>query len=112
MLQNDTNMIVVYEFMSNGKLVEEFHGKQAKRFLIDWFTPYNTAVGVAQGLAYLHHDYYPHVIHWDIKSNNILLDANLKERIADFGLVKMTRKNETVFMVAGSYGCIDPGEYH
>ncbi|XWS47043.1 hypothetical protein CRYUN_Cryun14cG0119400 [Craigia yunnanensis] len=108
-LHNDTSMMIVYEFMQNGSLGEALHGKQAGRLLVDWVSRYNIALGVAQGLAYLHHDCHPPVIHRDIKSNNILLDANLEARIADFGLARMmVRKNETVSMVAGSYGYIAP----
>ncbi|KAK8557612.1 hypothetical protein V6N13_007970 [Hibiscus sabdariffa] len=108
-LHNDTSMMIVYEFMQNGSLGEALHCKQAGRLLVDWVSRYNIALGVAQGLAYLHHDCHPPVIHRDIKSNNILLDANLEARIADFGLAKMmVRKNETVSVVAGSYGYIAP----
>ncbi|KAL5059773.1 hypothetical protein RYX36_031377, partial [Vicia faba] len=108
-LHNDTDLMIVYEFMHNGNLGDALHGKQAVRQLVDWVSRYNIALGVAQGLAYLHHDCYPPVIHRDIKSNNILLDANLEARIADFGLAKMMiRKNETISMVAGSYGYIAP----
>ncbi|KAF7804595.1 MDIS1-interacting receptor like kinase 1-like [Senna tora] len=108
-LHNDTDVMIVYEFMHNGNLGDALHGKQAGRLLVDWVSRYNIALGVAQGLAYLHHDCHPPVIHRDIKSNNILLDANLEARIADFGLAKMMiHKNETVSMVAGSYGYIAP----
>ncbi|XP_027349080.1 MDIS1-interacting receptor like kinase 1-like [Abrus precatorius] len=108
-LYNDTDVMIVYEFMHNGNLGDALHGRQAARLLVDWVSRYNIALGVAQGLAYLHHDCHPPVIHRDIKSNNILLDANLEARIADFGLAKMMiRKNETVSMVAGSYGYIAP----
>ncbi|XWS36500.1 hypothetical protein CRYUN_Cryun20dG0090000 [Craigia yunnanensis] len=108
-LHNNTSIMIVYEFMHNGSLGEALHDKQAGRLLVDWVSRYNIALGVAQGLAYLHHDCHPPVIHRDIKSNNILLDANLEARIADFGLARMmVRKNETVSMVAGSYGYIAP----
>ncbi|KAI4349337.1 hypothetical protein L6164_009937 [Bauhinia variegata] len=108
-LYNDTDVMIIYEYMHNGNLGDALHGKQAERLLVDWVSRYNIALGVAQGLAYLHHDCHPPVIHRDIKSNNILLDANLEARIADFGLAKMMiRKNETVSMVAGSYGYIAP----
>ncbi|KAI7983718.1 MDIS1-interacting receptor like kinase 1 [Camellia lanceoleosa] len=108
-LHNDTNAMIVYEYMQNGSLGETLHGKQGGRLLVDWVSRYNIAVGVAQGLAYLHHDCHPPVIHRDVKSNNILLDANLEARIADFGLARMMlKKNETVSMVAGSYGYIAP----
>ncbi|KAL3531184.1 hypothetical protein ACH5RR_010506 [Cinchona calisaya] len=108
-LHNDTVAMIVYEYMQNGSLGEALHGKQAGKLLVDWVSRYNIALGVAQGLGYLHHDCHPPVIHRDVKSNNILLDANLEARIADFGLAKMmVKKNETVSMVAGSYGYIAP----
>ncbi|XP_071919060.1 uncharacterized protein [Coffea arabica] len=108
-LHNDSEAMILYEYMQNGSLGEALHGKQAGKLLVDWVSRYNIALGVAQGLAYLHHDCHPPVIHRDVKSNNILLDANLEARIADFGLAKlMLKKNETVSMVAGSYGYIAP----
>ncbi|XP_015948964.1 MDIS1-interacting receptor like kinase 1 [Arachis duranensis] len=108
-LYNDTDLMIIYEFMHNGNLGDALHGKQAGRLLVDWVSRYNIALGVAQGLAYLHHDCHPAVIHRDIKSSNILLDMNLEARIADFGLAKMMmHKNETVSMIAGSYGYIAP----
>lgn len=110
-LHNNTDVMIVYEFMNHGSLGEALHGKESGKLLVDWVSRYSIAVGVAQGLAYLHHDCQPPIIHRDIKSNNILLDANLEARIADFGLAKMMlRKNETVSMVAGSYGYIAPGK--
>ncbi|KAL9420217.1 hypothetical protein AB3S75_037906 [Citrus x aurantiifolia] len=108
-LHNETNVMMVYDYMPNGSLGEALHGKEAGKLLVDWVSRYNIAVGIAQGLNYLHHDCQPPVIHRDIKSNNILLDANLEARIADFGLARMMlHKNETVSMVAGSYGYIAP----
>ncbi|KAK7355606.1 hypothetical protein VNO80_14866 [Phaseolus coccineus] len=108
-LYNDADVMIVYEFMHNGNLGDALHGKQSGRLLVDWVSRYNIALGIAEGLVYLHHDCHPPVIHRDIKSNNILLDANLEARIADFGLAKMMlRKNETVTTIAGSYGYIAP----
>ncbi|GAB4835467.1 hypothetical protein Ancab_000375 [Ancistrocladus abbreviatus] len=108
-LHNENDVMMVYEYMSNGNLWAALHGREAGKMLVDWVSRYNIAVGVAQGLAYLHHDCHPPVIHRDVKSNNILLDANFEARIADFGLARiMLHKNETVSMVAGSYGYIAP----
>ncbi|GER42529.1 leucine-rich receptor-like protein kinase family protein [Striga asiatica] len=108
-LHNETDIMMVYEYMPNGSLGSALHGKQAGKVLVDWVSRYNVAQGVAQGLAYLHHDCRPPVIHRDVKSNNILLDEDFEARIADFGLARtMARKNETVSMIAGSYGYIAP----
>ncbi|KAK3015920.1 hypothetical protein RJ639_007687 [Escallonia herrerae] len=108
-LHNETDIMMVNEYMPNGNLGEAIHGKQAGKMLVDWVSRYNIAVGVAHGLAYLHHDCRPPVIHRDVKSNNIFLDANFEARMADFGLARtMLQKNETVSMVAGSYGYIAP----
>ncbi|XP_074307853.1 uncharacterized protein LOC141642810 [Silene latifolia] len=111
-LHNENEVMMVYDYMPNGSLGRALHGsKQCPKnnMLVDWVSRYNIAVGVAQGLAYLHHDCHPSVIHRDVKSNNILLDENFEARIADFGLAKMMlNKDKTVSMVAGSYGYIAP----
>ncbi|CAF2260683.1 BnaA08g26860D [Brassica napus] len=109
-IHNEREVMMVYEYMPNGNLGTALHSKDDNKFLLtDWLSRYNVAVGVVQGLNYLHNDCYPPIIHRDIKSNNILLDSSLEARIADFGLAKMMlHKNETVSMVAGSYGYIAP----
>ncbi|KAL0302993.1 UNVERIFIED_CONTAM: Leucine-rich repeat receptor-like protein kinase PXL1 [Sesamum radiatum] len=110
-LHNETDVMMVYEYMPNGSLGAALHGKRGGKMLVDWVSRYNIAFGVAQGLAYLHHDCHPPVIHRDVKSNNILLDSDFEARIADFGLARtMLHKNETVSMVAGSYGYIAPAD--
>ncbi|KAL7228395.1 hypothetical protein ACSBR2_007170 [Camellia fascicularis] len=108
-LHNENDVIMVYEYMPNGNLGEALHGENAMKMLVDWVSRSNIAVGVANGLAYLHHDCNPPMIHRDVKSNNILLDADFEAKIANFGLARtMIQKNETVSMVAGSYGYIAP----
>ncbi|CAA2979357.1 leucine-rich repeat receptor kinase PXL1 [Olea europaea subsp. europaea] len=94
-LNNDVMM--AYEYMPNENLGAALHGKEAGKRLVDWVSRYNIAFGVEQGLAYLHHDCHPPVIHRDVMSNNILLDSDFEARIADFGLARtMLHKNETV----------------
>ncbi|KAI3758429.1 hypothetical protein L6452_05990 [Arctium lappa] len=103
----DCNLLV-YEYMPNGNLWDALHRGKC---LLDWPTRHQIAVGVAQGLVYLHHDLLPPIIHRDIKSTNILLDRNFQPKVADFGIAKVLRargKDSTTTVVAGSYGYLAP----
>nr|XP_043617489.1 receptor protein-tyrosine kinase CEPR1-like [Erigeron canadensis] len=103
----DCNLLV-YEYMPNGNLWDALHRGKC---LLDWPTRHQIALGIAQGLAYLHHDLMPPIIHRDIKSTNILLDKNFLPKVADFGIAKVVRargKDSTTTVFAGSYGYFAP----
>ncbi|XP_058069578.1 receptor protein-tyrosine kinase CEPR1-like isoform X2 [Magnolia sinica] len=104
----DSNLLV-YEYMPNGNLWDALH--QGKGFL-DWPTRHMIALGVAQGLAYLHHDLSPPIIHRDIKSTNILLSADFQPKVADFGVAKILQgrggNEPTTTVIAGTYGYLAP----
>ncbi|KAL0856574.1 hypothetical protein Bca101_061727 [Brassica carinata] len=110
---------LVYEFMENGSLGDVLHSEKEHRAVstLDWTTRFSIALGAAQGLAYLHHDSVPAIVHRDVKSNNILLDHEMKPRVADFGLAKPLKREDNnsvshvspMSCVAGSYGYIAPG---
>ncbi|KAL2475370.1 G-type lectin S-receptor-like serine/threonine-protein kinase [Abeliophyllum distichum] len=46
-------------------------------------------LGIARRLSYLHEKCRDYIIHCDIKPENILLDAELCPKVADFGLAKL-----------------------
>eukprot|EP00163_Fabomonas_tropica_P010242 TRINITY_DN2031_c0_g1_i3.p1 TRINITY_DN2031_c0_g1~~TRINITY_DN2031_c0_g1_i3.p1 ORF type:complete len:678 (+),score=55.31 TRINITY_DN2031_c0_g1_i3:150-2183(+) len=80
---------IVMEYKSRGCLydyLEYFRETDIEPRFPDDMT-YQIALDVAVGLLYLHSRPKP-VIHRDIKSLNVLLDANFRASIADFGLSK------------------------
>uniref|UniRef100_A0A5B7BFP3 Protein kinase domain-containing protein n=1 Tax=Davidia involucrata TaxID=16924 RepID=A0A5B7BFP3_DAVIN len=101
--------LLVYEYMPNGNLWDALH---KGKILLDWPTRHQIALGIAQGLAYLHHDLLPPIIHRDIKSTNILLDINYQSKVADFGIAKVLQarggKESTTTVIAGTYGYLAP----
>ncbi|CAI0436702.1 unnamed protein product [Linum tenue] len=101
--------LLLYEYMTKGSLGELLHGPSCD---LDWPTRFTIALGAAEGLAYLHHDCRPSIIHRDIKSNNILLDDKFEAHVGDFGLAKVVDLpySKSMSAVAGSYGYIAPGE--
>jgi len=106
---SDTNLLV-YEYMPNGSLGDLLHGPKSS--VLDWPIRYKIVLGAAQGLAYLHHDCEPSIVHRDVKSNNILLDEDYGAHVADFGLAKILqscgRGADSMSAIAGSYGYIAP----
>ncbi|XP_049396859.1 proline-rich receptor-like protein kinase PERK1 [Solanum stenotomum] len=104
----DGQRMLVYEFVSNGTLEYHLHGKG--RPVMDWGLRLKIALGSAKGLAYLHEDCHPRIIHRDIKGANILLDNNYEAMVADFGLAKLTEDNNTHVStrVMGTFGYLAP----
>ncbi|KAL5768836.1 hypothetical protein ACOSQ2_015619 [Xanthoceras sorbifolium] len=100
--------MLVYEFVTNNTLEFHLHGKG--RPTMDWSTRLKIALGSAKGLAYLHEDCHPKIIHRDIKAANILLDFKFEAKVADFGLAKIASDLNTHVStrVMGTFGYLAP----
>ncbi|OAY85459.1 Proline-rich receptor-like protein kinase PERK4 [Ananas comosus] len=100
--------MLVYEFVPNKTLEHHLYGKGLP--VLDWPTRLRIALGSAKGLAYLHEDCHPRIIHRDIKTANILLDNKFEAMVADFGLAKLSSDTNTHVStrVMGTFGYLAP----
>ncbi|XP_024021432.1 probable LRR receptor-like serine/threonine-protein kinase At1g56140 [Morus notabilis] len=100
--------ILVYEYLKNKSLDQALFGKNDLH--LDWKTRFNICLGTARGLAYLHEESRPRIVHRDVKASNILLDEQLCPKISDFGLAKLYDDNKTHMStrVAGTIGYLAP----
>ncbi|MFS7946539.1 putative protein kinase RLK-Pelle-RKF3 family [Helianthus anomalus] len=108
--RRDDQRYLVYEYMSNGNLDDHLFATTSRKPQLTWPQRKNIILDVAKGLAYLHYGVKPAIYHRDIKATNILLDANMGARVADFGLAKQSREGQShlTTRVAGTHGYLAP----
>lgn len=82
---SDTHSYLVFENADNGSLADCL---QSNSPFLSWRRRLEIALDVADGLSYLHNYSVPPYVHKDIKSSNVLLDRNIRAKIANFGLAK------------------------
>jgi len=102
---------LVYDFFPNGSLQKFISPPSSKDSFLGWDKLQQIALGIANGIEYLHQGCDQRILHFDINPHNVLIDDNFTPKIIDFGLAKMCLMNQsTVSMTAarGTLGFMAP----
>ncbi|XP_066333942.1 L-type lectin-domain containing receptor kinase SIT2-like [Miscanthus floridulus] len=82
-------LLLVYDYMVNGSLDKHLFGAGGNEPALSWEQRAKIVRDVAAGLLYLHEGWEQVVVHRDIKSANVLLDADMNGKHGDFGLARL-----------------------
>ncbi|RWR86148.1 putative receptor protein kinase ZmPK1 [Cinnamomum micranthum f. kanehirae] len=105
--------LLVSEYIEGGSLENHLFSNEGTNpaNALGWNERFKIAVGMAKGLAYLHHECLEWVVHCDVKPENILLDKDFEPKIADFGLAKLSQRGglgSNFSKIRGTKGYIAP----
>lgn len=86
---------LVYRHKLRRTLYQQLHQADANGISMEWPLRLKIACGVARGLAWLHHQSNPCIIHCNISSRCILLGETGEPKISDFGFAKLLNQFDT-----------------
>ncbi|KAF7032586.1 hypothetical protein CFC21_043745 [Triticum aestivum] len=100
-------LLLVYELMPNSSLDVHLH---ATDNVLWWTVRHKIVLGIGSALLYLHQDWKECVLHRDIKTSNVMLDASFNAKLGDFGLARLVDhdKGSHTTELAGTLGYMDP----
>ncbi|CAL1408864.1 unnamed protein product [Linum trigynum] len=111
--QHQDEYYLVYKYMENGSLKDWLQKKGISLYEArSWSRRLQIALDIANGLHYLHNFTEPPYVHKDISSSNILLDADLRAKIANFSLARSAEvalyASSSIRVAKGAKGYLAP----
>ena len=93
--------------MPNGNLDSNLFGTRSP---LPWAVRYKISFGLALAFLYLQEEWEQCVVHWDIKSSNVMLDSNFGVKLGDFGLAWLMdhKLSPQTTVVTGTLGYMAP----
>ncbi|KAG6486103.1 receptor like protein kinase S.2-like [Zingiber officinale] len=87
---HDDHLLLVYDYMPNRSLDRLLFPQPLKTGVrpLDWPRRRRIMRGLAAALFYLHEQLDTQIIHRDVKTSNVMLDAEFNARLGDFGLAR------------------------
>ncbi|CAL4979922.1 unnamed protein product [Urochloa decumbens] len=90
--------LLCFEYLQKGSLRRHL---TAGPCLLQWQICYQIIKGICLGLHYLHER---HIIHLDVKPDNVLLDDSMVPKIADFGLSRLLGEGKSRMVTQRNHG--------
>jgi serine/threonine protein kinase len=110
--EKQRDMLAVFEFTENRSLDIHLHGQpspgQPSPVTASWKMRIEILLGVSRAIEYLQSYAERPVIHRDVKSSNILLDASWEPRLTDFGLALSWEGPDNEDIICGTLGYLAP----
>ncbi|CAN1138355.1 G-type lectin S-receptor-like serine/threonine-protein kinase At1g11410 [Linum perenne] len=111
---DEEEQMLIYEYLpykSLDSLLFVDHEPSSEQPFLDWRKRLNIIIGIARGILYLHQDSRFRIIHRDLKTSNVLLDAKLNPKISDFGMARVLEGDQVkgvTSRIGGTYGYMAP----
>lgn len=109
---HDGHWYLIYEYAANGPLSDWICNHCGDQKSLSWTQRVQVSLDVATGLNYLHGYTSPPHVHKDLNGSNILLDGELRAKIANFGLARSADGLEGEFAltrhIVGTQGYMAP----
>ncbi|GLE11192.1 hypothetical protein PINS_up023530 [Pythium insidiosum] len=116
---NECDLQALFEYMPNGDLrshLDKTAGTERAHYWTD--EKLQITVDIVEALVYVH-SFSPPLVHRDLKSRNVLLTADMRGKLSDFGVSRFQSDNQTMTAGVGTSRWLAPevitgscGEYN